>query len=108
MKGKISGLFGTKDRPRLSVSVTLKNIIAQVIDDEQGHTLACVTTMDKELKKTKGLKANIESAKIVGSAIGKKAVEKGITKVVFDRRSKKYHGKLKALADAARAAGLKF
>lgn len=107
MKGKLKKIFGTKERPRLRASITLKHIYAQIIDDEEGKTLVSSSTLEKQFK-DKGLRANIESAKMIGESIAKKALEKGIEKVVFDRGEKKYHGRLKALADAARSVGLKF
>ena len=108
MKGKSSRIFGQNDRPRLRVSMTLKNIYAQVINDVEGRTLAFASTLDKEFGKKKDLKANIESAKKVGQLLGKRAIAAGVTNVVFDRGEKKYHGKVKALAESAREAGLKF
>lgn len=107
MKGKLTKILGSKERPRLRVSVTLKHIYAQIIDDEKGCTLVSSSTAEKALK-AKKMKTNIESAKKVGESLGKKAVEKGLSLVVFDRGERRYHGKVKALADAARAAGLKF
>jgi len=108
MKGRLTKkIVGTKDRPRLRVSISLKNIFAQIIDDIEGRTLVSASTLEKSLKEKK-LRSNIESAKTIGELIGKKAIEKGIEKVVFDRGGKKYHGIIKAVADSARAAGLKF
>ncbi len=107
MKGKLTRILGSKERPRLRVSVTMKHIYAQIIDDEQGSTLVSSSTIEKALKGKK-FKSNLESAKKIGEMLGKKAVDKGITSVVFDRGEKRYHGKVKALADAARTAGLKF
>lgn len=99
---------GTADRPRLAVFRSNSHIYAQVIDDNAGHTLAAASTMEKSL--AAGLKstADVEAAKAVGAAVAKKAMEKGITSVVFDRGGYIYHGKVKALADAAREAGLQF
>ncbi|AEA34317.1 50S ribosomal protein L18 [Hippea maritima] len=98
---------GTAERPRLCVYKSLKHIYAQIIDDESGRTIVSASTLDLDLRdKVKG--SNITSAKVVGEAIAKKALEKGIEKVVFDRNGYIYHGKVKALADSARAAGLKF
>lgn len=107
MKGKLTKILGSKERPRLRVSVTLKHVYAQIIDDEQGHTIVSASTAEKALKGG-NMKPNIESAKKVGDSLGKKALEKGVSFVVFDRGERRYHGKIKALADAARAAGLKF
>ena len=93
-------------RMRLSVYKSLKNIYAQIIDDKTGTTLASASTMEKPL----GLvgKNNIQAAKVVGAEIGKRAVKVGIQDVYFDRGSFIFHGKVKALADSAREAGLKF
>jgi large subunit ribosomal protein L18 len=89
-------------RPRLSVFCSNGHIYVQIIDDKQGVTLASASTMSKELK-TLAKKSNVESATKVGELIAKKAKEAGIVEVVFDRGDKLYHGKVKALADAARA-----
>ena len=96
---------GTEARPRLSVFRSLNNIYAQLIDDTKGVTIASASTLDKEVK-TKA--SNIEAAKEVGNLIAKRAAEKKIETVVFDRNGYLYHGKVKALAEAAREAGLKF
>ncbi|MBR3511765.1 MAG: 50S ribosomal protein L18 [Clostridia bacterium] len=98
-------ITGTTECPRLAVTKTNKNIIAQIIDDTKGETLAYVSTMNKEIK-NKG--ANKEAAKEVGAAIAKKAQEKKIKAVVFDRGGFIYHGVVKELAEAAREAGLEF
>lgn len=98
-------ISGTTEVPRLAVCRTNKNIIAQIIDDTKGETLVYVSTMDKDIK-TK--KANIEAAKEVGTAIAKKALDKKIKTVVFDRGGFIYHGVVKALAESAREAGLEF
>ena len=95
-------LAGTPERPRLSVHRSLNNIYAQVIDDQNGVTLASASTIKQ---KTGG---NIASAKEIGKAVAEAAVAKGIKKVVFDRGGYLYHGRVKALADAAREAGLEF
>ena len=102
VRNKISG---TTECPRLAVCRTNKNIIAQIIDDIKGETLVYVSTMDKDVK-TK--KANKEAAKEVGTLIAKKASDKKIEKVVFERGGFIYHGVVKELAEAAREAGLKF
>ena len=96
---------GTAERPRLNVFRSLKHIYAQVIDDEKGTTLAAASSLDKGFEGTGG---NIEAAKAVGAAIAKKALEKGISEVVFDRGGYIYHGRVAALAQAARDGGLKF
>src|ERR1700691_1059972 len=97
-------LSGTTERPRLNVYRSLNHIYAQVIDDQRGETLVSASTLALKLK-TGG---NVASAKEIGKAIAEKAVEKGIKKVVFDRGGYLYHGRVKALADAAREAGLEF
>jgi large subunit ribosomal protein L18 len=96
---------GTAERPRLAVFRSLKSIYAQVIDDASGQTLASASSLEKDAG-TKG--ANAAAAKAVGALIAKKAKDKGITRVVFDRGGYTYHGKIKALADAARENGLEF
>lgn len=96
---------GTTERPRLSVYKSLNNIYAQIIDDTNGTTVVAISTLSDEIK---AKASNIEAAKEVGTAIAKKAIEKKIDTVVFDRNGYLYHGKVKALAEAAREAGLKF
>lgn len=98
-------ISGTPERPRLSVYKSLKGIYAQIIDDVNGKTLAAASTLDKEVK-TKA--SNIEAAKEVGALIAKKAAKAGIKTIVFDRGGYQYHGKVKALAEAAREGGLEF
>ena len=95
-------LSGTAERPRLNVYRSLNHIYAQVIDDQSGQTLVSASTIKL---KTGG---NVAAAKEIGKAVAEKAVEKGIKKVVFDRGGYLYHGRIKALADAAREAGLEF
>lgn len=102
VRGKISG---TSERPRLNVFRSLKHIYAQIIDDEKGITLVAASTMDKEFEGTGG---NKEAAKKVGLEIARKAAEKGIKEVVFDRGGYIYHGRIQELADGAREGGLKF
>ena len=99
---------GTPERPRLCVYRSLGHIYGQVIDDRSGRTIVSASSVDKETKK--GLKGggNIASAKAVGKIIADRAKAAGVTKVVFDRGGYKYHGRVKALADAAREAGLQF
>ena len=99
-------ISGTAARPRLNVFRSLSNIYAQVIDDENGVTLVAASSKDKDLAVNYG--GNIEAAKAVGAAVAKRAVEKGIEEVVFDRGGYIYHGRVKALAEAAREAGLEF
>ena len=98
-------ISGTSERPRLSVYRSNKGIYAQVIDDVAAKTLVAASTLDKEVK-TKA--SNIEAAKEVGDLIAKRAIKAGIKTVVFDRGGYIYHGKIKALAEAAREAGLEF
>jgi large subunit ribosomal protein L18 len=97
---------GTAGRPRLSIFRSNKEIYAQVIDDVEGKTLVAVSSRDKELSKAKGSKSEI--ATLVGKAIAERSVKAGIEKVAFDRGGNLYHGRVKALADGAREAGLKF
>jgi len=103
-------LSGTAVRPRLTVFKSNKYIYAQLIDDVAGRTLASASTMDATLVKDNGLKStsNVDAAKVVGEQVAKKAQALGIDTIVFDRSGYIYHGKIKALADAAREAGLKF
>jgi large subunit ribosomal protein L18 len=99
---------GSPERPRLTVYRSLNQIYAQVIDDRAGTTLVSASSIDKETRKeTKG-GGNIATAKIIGRIIAERAIAAGITKVVFDRGGYKYHGRVQALANAAREAGLKF
>jgi large subunit ribosomal protein L18 len=99
---------GTSERPRLTVYRSLNQIYAQVIDDRAGTTLVSASSIDKEARKdTKG-GGNVATAKIIGRIIAERAIAAGITKVVFDRGGYKYHGRVEALANAAREAGLKF
>ena len=99
-------LAGTPQRPRLAVFRSQAHIYAQVIDDVAGKTLCSASTVDKDFKEKKG--ANVAAAKAVGQLIASRAKEKGVEAVVFDRGGFQYHGRIKALADAAREAGLKF
>jgi hypothetical protein len=105
LRQKISG---TAARPRLNVFRSLANIYAQVIDDEKGVTIVSANSLDKELKEKISYGGNIEAAKAVGELVAKRALEKGIETVVFDRGGCIYHGRVKALAEGAREAGLKF
>ena len=101
-------LFGTPERPRLCVYRSNKNISAQVIDDVNGVTLVSASSLDKELKGEIGYGGNKEAAKKVGEALAKRALEKGIEEVCFDRGGFLYHGRVAALAEGAREGGLKF
>ena len=105
VRGKVSG---TAERPRLRVTRTNANIYAQVIDDVDAKTICTASTLDPEFRATGKLGSNKEAAEIVGELVGKRALEKGITEVTFDRGGRIYHGRVKALADGARSAGLKF
>ena len=105
MRNKIQG---TPERPRLNIFRSSKNIYAQVIDDSQGFTVASASSKDKEIiEKINGLNKT-EAAKIVGQEVAKKAMDKGVETVIFDRGGYLYHGRVKSLADGARESGLKF
>ncbi len=101
-------LFGTPERPRLAVFRSSKHIYAQVIDDHAGATLASASTMDPEIKAQVPYGGNKAAAAIVGKLVAERAKKAGIDKICFDRRSYKYHGRIEALAQAAREAGLQF
>jgi large subunit ribosomal protein L18 len=105
VRGKVSG---TAVRPRLRVTRSNANIYAQIIDDVSGVTLASASTLDVEVRPTVKLGSNTEAAKAVGLAIGRRALENGFIEVVFDRGGRLYHGRVRAVADGAREAGLKF
>ena len=105
VRAKISG---TPERPRLSVYKSNANIYAQIIDDVNGLTLASANTLQSDIADGLESKSNIDAASKVGEAIAKRAIDAGITEVAFDRNGNLYHGKVKALAEAAREAGLKF
>lgn len=105
VRNKISG---TADRPRLNVYRSLNNIYAQVIDDTTGNTLVSASTLDEEIKSAVKATGNKEAAKAVGTLVAKRALEKKIKNVVFDRGGYIYHGRVKELAEAAREAGLEF
>ncbi len=105
VRGKVSG---TAERPRLCVNRSNAHIYAQLIDDVSGRTIVSASSLDAELKGTLKSGANADAAKAVGEAVGRRAVEAGVTEVVFDRGGRLYHGRVKALADGARSAGLKF
>jgi len=98
-------LEGTTERPRLAVFRSVAHIYAQVIDDSQGKTLVAASSVDKGARTNGG---NVAAAKAIGKLVAERAKEKGIQRVVFDRGGYQYHGRVKALADAARAAGLEF
>jgi large subunit ribosomal protein L18 len=99
---------GTETQPRLNVFRSLNHIYAQIIDDSKSNTVVSASTLDADIKGQADGKSKTDKAKAVGSAVARKAIDKGIKEVVFDRGGYKYHGRVKALADAAREAGLKF
>ena len=99
---------GTMDRPRLSIFRSAKHIYAQLVDDAQGKTLLTVSTLSKDVRGGIGEANKTDAAKKVGEAVAKACLAKGIKKVVFDRNGFLYHGRIRALADAAREAGLSF
>ena len=104
-------IAGTKERPRLSVFRSVSHIYAQIIDDLSGQTLVSASTVDANLKGKlgKGVRGgNLKGAEAVGTAIAERSIEKGIKRVVFDRCGFLYHGRIRAVADAARKAGLEF
>ncbi len=105
IRNKISG---GSDRPRLTVFRSAKHIYAQVVDDGYGKTIAAVSTLSRDLKPTLGEDSKTDAAKKVGALLAKMCLEKKVAKVVFDRNGYLYHGRVKALADAAREAGLSF
>jgi large subunit ribosomal protein L18 len=99
---------GTAERPRLAVFRSLKYIYAQVIDDEKGHTIVAASSLEPVLRNSLPRTDNIEAARAVGRLIAERAIDAGVRHVVFDRGGYKYHGRVKALADAAREGGLEF
>jgi large subunit ribosomal protein L18 len=101
-------ISGNGSKPRLCVFRSLNHIYAQVIDDSQGHTLVAASTLDVEIAKDLKGKSKTGRAELVGLLLAKRAAEKGISQVAFDRGGFRYHGRVKALADAARKGGLKF
>ncbi len=105
VRGKV---YGSPDEPRLSVFRSQKHIYAQLINDVEAHTVAAASTLSSEIRKQLKSASDVEAAKKVGELIAKKASEKGIESVVFDRNGYRYHGRVKAVAEAAREGGLKF
>ena len=101
-------IHGTTERPRLAVYRSSKHIYAQIIDDSSGKTLAAASTVEPDVRSKVKSGGNKQAAELVGGIVGSRAKEKGITMVSFDRRHYKYHGRVQALADAARKAGLQF
>lgn len=99
---------GTAEVPRLNVFRSLGNLYAQIVDDTRGHTLVAASTLDQELRKTLKTGGNAAASRVVGTVLGERAKAAGVTRVVFDRGGYLYHGRVKALAEAARAAGMKF
>ncbi len=105
VRGKVSG---TAARPRLCVSRTNAHIYAQIIDDASGRTMVSASSVDPELKTALKTGSTTDAARAVGEAVGRRAVEAGLTEIVFDRGGRLYHGRVKALAEGARSAGLTF
>ncbi|WP_077598455.1 50S ribosomal protein L18 [Olsenella urininfantis] len=103
-----SKIFGTAERPRLSVHRTNAHIYAQVVNDADGRTICSASTLSAEFRATGKLGSNKDAAEVVGRLVAERALEKGVTEVRFDRGGHIYHGRVKALADGARNAGLKF
>lgn len=101
-------VFGTPERPRLSVRRSLNHMYAQIVDDTKGHTLVFASTLDKDIREESGHKGNVTMAKKVGQLLASKATKAGIKSVIFDRGGYKYHGCIKALAEAVRESGLEF
>lgn len=101
-------IFGTAERPRLNVFRSLRHVYAQIIDDERGHTLVAVSTLEEGLRDDLAELDKSSQAKVVGKALAERAQAKGIRQVVFDRGGYKYHGRVKALADGVREGGLEF
>jgi large subunit ribosomal protein L18 len=103
-----SRVQGTAERPRLNVFRSNDNIFAQVIDDDKGHTLVSASTIDTDVRDDAAEKSKVDAARLVGKVLGERAREAGIDTVVFDRGGYQYHGRVAALAEGAREAGLKF
>ena len=101
-------LSGTTERPRLVVTRSARHLVAQIVDDTKGHTLASASTMEKDLRQAIKNGGNAEAAKQIGKLVAERAVKAGVVDVAFDRSGHRYHGRIKALAEAAREAGLKF
>ena len=101
-------MVGTQERPRLSVFRSAKHIYAQVIDDTDGHTMAAASSMEKAVKDQPEFENKVAVAHFVGKLLGERTIKKGINKIVFDRNGFLYHGRVKAVSDGAREAGLSF
>lgn len=99
-------IFGSPERPRLCVFKSTKHLYAQIIDDTKGHTLIAASSMDKEFKRK--IKATVAGAKEIGKLLAKRALQKGVKKIIFDRSGFRYRGRLKALADSLREEGVEF
>lgn len=105
VRGRVSG---TRERPRLCVFRSLNHIYAQVTDDTAGHTIVSVSTLDSATRMEAKEKPKTEAAKLVGALVAERALQQGVTRVVFDRNGYRYHGRVKALAESARQGGLEF
>jgi len=101
-------IYGTEDRPRLSVFRSTRHIYAQVVVDTDAHTVASASTLDKEAREHPKFESKVEAANFVGKLVARRAIEKGISEVVFDRNGFSYHGRVQAIATGARETGLKF
>ncbi|MBW1771064.1 MAG: 50S ribosomal protein L18 [Deltaproteobacteria bacterium] len=101
-------IFGTQERPRLSVFRSARHMYAQVVVDTTGHTMASASTLDKEAREHPKFENKVEAARFVGRLVARRAIDKGISKVVFDRNSFAYHGRVQAMAAGARKEGLDF
>ncbi|MDD5005552.1 MAG: 50S ribosomal protein L18 [Candidatus Omnitrophica bacterium] len=101
-------IFGTQDKPRLNVYKSLKNLFVQLVDDEKKSTLLFISTLDKEFKEKAKYGGNVKAAALLGEIVARKAKEKNINKVVFDRGGYLYHGRVKTLAESLRKGGLEF
>ena len=101
-------ILGTAERPRLSVFRSARHIYAQVIDDTKGHTLASASSLDKDVAGDKVAKSKVDKATLVGKLVGQRAKKNGVSKIVFDRNGFLYHGRIKAVSEGAREAGLTF
>ena len=107
-RNKAKQIKGNQERPRLVMYRSLRQISAQIIDDDAGKTLASASTLEEVLAKKLKSTRDMNAAKLIGTEIAKRALDKGIKKVVFDRKKMRFHGRVKGLTDAARAAGLQF
>jgi len=101
-------IAGTADRPRLTVFRSARHIYAQVVDDTRGHTLAAASSLDRAVAGDQAAKSKIDKATLVGKLVGQRAKENGVTKIVFDRNGFLYHGRVRAVSEGAREAGLVF